>query len=328
MPTAYGNYPPQQMDPRINFNRDQRPPLSAMQGPPPQGGGYNYYGGQVGPTPPGLTSNSAYSHGPGPTPTAGPPHSNYNYGQPQGTDYGQPAPYSQITPPAQSYSHTPQQNPYGGHTAPQQSAYPQGGYGPQDQYGKPLHSQSYALPRANQPGDMPYQVPPPSTTQSYGPNVPTQQPYPYASSGPAQQTYPPYSSAPITDGFNQPPATTTPAPGYQGGQPYGQQAPVYSQAGPTGGYGSDPSSQLGYPEQAAPNSAGYGYQGPADPAYGAGPGAYSALPPVQPGYDQSVPQLGGYGTVPGAVPVGYGKGLSPQPGYPQYDASQMHGAPR
>lgn len=328
MPTAYGNYPPQQMDPRINFNRDQRPPLSAMQGPPPQGGGYNYYGGQVGPTPPGLTSNSAYSHGPGPTPTAGPPHSNYNYGQPQGTDYGQPAPYSQTAPPAQSYSHTPQQNPYGGHTAPQQSAYPQGGYGPQDQYGKPPHSQSYALPRANQPGDMPYQVPPPSTTQSYGPNVPTQQPYPYASSGPAQQTYPPYSSAPITDGFNQPPATTTPAPGYQGGQPYGQQAPVYSQAGPTGGYGSDPSSQLGYPEQAAPNSAGYGYQGPADPAYGAGPGAYSALPPVQPGYDQSVPQLDGYGTVPGAVPVGYGKGLSPQPGYPQYDASQMHGAPR
>ena len=296
-----------------------------MQGPP-QGSGYNYYGGQAGPTPSGPPSNPAYSHGPSPTPTAGPPHSNYNYGQPQGPDYGQPTPYSQTAPPAQSYGHAPQQNPYG-HSAPQQSAYPQGGYGPQDQYGKPPHAQSYALPRGNQPGDIPYQGPPPST-QSYSPNVPTQQPYPYALSGPAQQTYPTYGSAPIADGFNQPPATTTPAPSYQGGQPFGQQAPVYSQVGPTGGYGSYPSSQLGYPEQAALNSVGYGYQGPADPAYGAGPGAYGAPPPVQPGYDQSVPQSSSYGTVPGAVPVGYGKGLSTQAVYPQYDASQMHGAPR
>ncbi|KAF2290451.1 hypothetical protein GH714_013275 [Hevea brasiliensis] len=220
-------------------------------------------------------------------------------------------------------------------------------YGKQPSYGMPSQGpppQSYGPPRPSQPGDMPYQGPVQSS-QSYGPNVPPQQQYPYASSGPMQQSYPSYGSASGAEGYNQ--AMPTSGPGYpqQGsqpvpsyGQPGGQQSTGYVQ-GPTGGYGSYPSSQQGYPEQPASNNAGYGYQATQDPAYGSVPGATYSAPPsgqqayaqptaTQPSYDQSVPQSGAYGAAPGSAPVGYGKTLSPQPTYPQYDSTQMYVAPR
>jgi far upstream element-binding protein len=251
-PPSYNNYPPQQMDPRNNYNNYQRP-NPAMQGPPPAGG-YNYYN-QGGPAPP---PNPMYNPAPAP---------NYNYGQ-QGQDYGhqqqqQPPPYSQIAP---------VQNPYGGYGPPQAQSYPPQG------------------PPVNQP---------------YGQNMPAQQPYPFPSPVPAQQTYPAYGSAPVP----------APGPGYQTGQPgYGQQAPpVYAQSGPGGGYGQYPPTQPGYAEQPPQNNVGYGYQAPTDQAYGApaaqgygapvnqGYGAPAGGQPApvqqqqpQPGYDQSVPQSGGY----------------------------------
>ncbi|KAF2290398.1 hypothetical protein GH714_012790 [Hevea brasiliensis] len=139
-------------------------------------------------------------------------------------------------------------------------------------------------PRPSQPGDMPYQGPIQSS-QSYGPNVPPQQQYPYASSG---QSYPSNGSASGAEGNNQ--AMPTSGPGYP------QQ------------------------EQPASNNAGYGYQGSQDPAYGSGPGATYSAPPsgqqayaqptaTQPSYDHSVPQSGAYGAAPGSAPVGYGKNL-------------------
>ncbi|KAL0351262.1 UNVERIFIED_CONTAM: Far upstream element-binding protein 3 [Sesamum calycinum] len=259
---------------------------------------------------------------------------NYNYGQQQGPDYGHP-PYSQT--PAQPFGHGYNEAKYDhhassqhfGHMGSQPTPYAQGGthsgYGPQDQYGKPPmygmqpqvpHSQPYGQPRPNQPGEVPYQGPG-SSAQSYGQNMPPQQSYPYASSGPMQQSYPLYGSAPTTDGYGHTPATAS-ASGYppQGGQP-------------VAGY-----AQPGYAEQPAANNATYGYQGPADPAYGAaqGPAAYPATAAgqtgyaqpsqTQPGYDQS----GGYGNVP--APAGYGKSVSPQAAYAQYDSSQMYGAHR
>ncbi|KAL8133703.1 uncharacterized protein LOC141712633 isoform X2 [Apium graveolens] len=328
----YGNYPPQQMGPRSNMGWEQRPHGSH--------GGYDYYGG------PGHASDASkpiHAHAPGPSPMMGPPPSqpNYNYGQPQGGDYGQPA-YPQTTPPAQNYgqgynetkydNQVAMQQPYGGYVAPQQpSAFPQGtapGYGQQDQYGRPPsygmpqqgpQVQSYGQPRAAQPANMPYQAPI-TSTQSYGQVAPTQQPYPYASGGQMQQTYP-HSSAPSVDGYNQP-LPTAAAPGYpqQGvqpvsgyGQPGVQQASGYAQAGTTGAYVQYPSSQPGYTEQAAANTAAaYGaYQGAEDPAYSGAPAAsygaqpvvqptYSQPAPVQPVYDQSVPQSGGYATAPAA----------------------------
>lgn len=350
------------MPPRSNFGWEQRPPTTA-QGPPSQTG-YDYYGGQGGhaATPSAQLSNPMHTHAPGPGMGPPPPQASYNYGQPQAADYGQPAPYSQTGAPPQGYGHGynegkyenqgPTQHPYGGH-ASQPSTYPQGtthpGYGQQEQYGKPPsynmpqqgpYAHPYGQPRASQPGDVPYQGPV-SATQSYGPNAPAQQqPYPYASSGPMQQAYPLYGAAPANDGYNQAAA----APGYpqQGAQPVagytqtsGQQAPGYAQAGPAAGYGQYPSSQAGFTEQTTQNNAGYGYQGVADPAYGATAGstygapptgqpAYSQPAPTQPGYDQSVPQSGGYAN----VPVSYGKSVSPQPGYPQYDASQMYAGHR
>ncbi|XP_043810417.1 far upstream element-binding protein 2 isoform X2 [Manihot esculenta] len=373
-PPSYGGYPPQQMGPRGNFGSgwEQRPP--SMQGPVPHGGVYDYYGGQGGHASDhpvsGPISTPASGHAPGPsaTPTMSHPPSqaNYNYGQSHGPDYGHQAPYSQAVPSQQSYghgydepkydNHAPMQHPYGhGNSQPVYGqAGNQPGYGAQQQYGKqPPYGmpsqgpppQSYGPPRPGQPGDLPYQGPIQSG-QSYGPNVPPQQQYPYVSSGPMQQSYPQYGSASGADGYNQ--AMPTSGPGYpqQGGQPVpsygqsgGQQATGYVQ-GPTGGYGSYPSSQQGYAEQAAPNSAGYGYQGSQDTAYGSGPGATYSAPPsgqqafaqptaTQPTYDQSVPQSGGYGAAPGSAPVGYGKTLSPQPTYPQYDSTtQMYVAPR
>ncbi|XP_059297323.1 uncharacterized protein LOC132050209 [Lycium ferocissimum] len=337
-PPAYGNYPPQQA-PRGGFGPgwEQRPPPS-MQGPPSQ--------------------------------------ANYNYGQPQphGPDYGQSYPHQAQH--GQGYGHgytdvkydhqMAPQNQYGGHGPSQPTSYPQSGahpsYGTHEQYGKPpsygmhpqaSHPQPYSHPRANQPGEVPYQGPVPST-QGYGASMPQQQQYPYASSGQMQQTYPAYGSAPAADGYNHPqgaPASGTgypqqsaqPVAGY--GQPVPQQPPAYAQAAPAGGYSSYPS-QPAYTEQQATNNAGYGYQGSADQTYSgaqastaysapftgqqgyAQPAAVPASTPAQPGYDQSMTQPGGgYATAPVAA-AGYVKSVSPQPGYAQYDANQMYGAPR
>ncbi|KAE8022273.1 hypothetical protein FH972_008085 [Carpinus fangiana] len=367
-PPAYGSYP-QQMAPRSSYGAgwEQRPP--SMHGPPQHTGGYDYYGGQGGH----FSDNPASaqhstpipSHATGPSPAAamGSAQSqvNYNYGQPQVSDYGHSAAFSQAAP-QQSYghgydeqkyeSHGPAQHPYGGHGSSQQvyqQVGTQPGYAAQQQYGKPQSygmpsqgpPQSYGHPRATQP-DMPYQGSVPA--QSYGPNAPPQQPYQYPSGAQMQQTYAPYGSAPAADGYSQQPPASGPAypqqgaqPGYT--QPGAQQVPGYAQVGPAGGYGPYATSQQGYAEQSAANNAAY-YQGSQDPAYsgGAAAAAYSAPPSGQPGYaqpaptqqsyDQSVPQPGGYGGVPATAPATYGKTLSPQPGYPQYDSTQMYGAPR
>ncbi|GMY07919.1 far upstream element-binding protein 1-like isoform X2 [Fagus crenata] len=365
---AYGSYP-QQIAPRSNYSGgwEQRP---SMQGPPPHTGGYDYYGGQGGhlSDAPVSAQHSAPipSHASGPSSAAAmgqpPSQSNYNYGQPQGPDYGHPAPFSQAAPPQQGYghgydepkydNHAPTQHPYGGHGSSQpvysqvstQPGYAAQQYGKPQAYGVPSQGpppQSYGPPRATQPGEVPYQGSAPP--QSYAPNATQQQPYPYQSGGQMQQAYPPYGSAPAADGYNQPQPASGPVYPQQGGQPgYGQpgaqQAQGYAQVGPTGGYGQY-ASQQGYPEQAAPNNAAYGYQGPQDPAYSGGPAsAYSAPPSGQPGYaqpaptqqsyDQSIPQAGGYGSVPASAPVAYGKTVSPQPAYTQYDTTQMYGAPR
>ncbi|XP_027360027.1 far upstream element-binding protein 1-like isoform X2 [Abrus precatorius] len=371
-PPPYGSYA-QHMAPRSSFGSgwEQRPHHS-FQGPPPHNGGYDYYGGQGGHLPDAPPSaqlpSSAPPHGAGPSPLPSmgpnPAQVNYNYGQPQGQDYGHQAPYTQAGVPQQGYGHgydeskfenrAPTQHPYGGHVN-SQTTYPHAGAQPNfaapQQYGKPpLYGmpsqgqppQSYGHPRAahSQPGDMPYQGSTPA--QSYGTNMPTQQPYPYASSGPSQAAYPTYGSAPTADGYNHPPPASGPLyaqPGGQAsyGQPGAQPAASYAQVGPTG-YGSYPSQQT-YPEQPAPSSAVYGYQAPQDPGYSSGTApAYSAAPsgqpayvqptPTQTGYDQSNPQSAGYTSVPASAPAAYGKTLSPQPGYPQYDSTQVYGAPR
>ncbi|GLU16263.1 hypothetical protein SLE2022_327040 [Rubroshorea leprosula] len=355
----YGGYP-QQMAPRGNFGSswDQRP--HSMQGPSPQGGGYDYYGRQGASGP---LSSSIPGHGPGPSPASAmgpPPQSNYNYGQPHGPDYAHP-PYPH-TAPQHSYghgyeehkydNHATGQHFYGGHGASQPGYTQSGtqpGFAPQQPYGKPPsygmpsqghHLQTYGPP-TSQPGDMAYPGP---TASQYGSNVPPQQQYPYASGGSMQQSYPQYGSAPTNDGYGQAPTATAPVypqqgsqpvPGY--GQPAGQTAPSYAQAG-AGGYGQYPSSQQGYAEQ--PAAASYGYQGPQDPSYGGGAGSTYSAPSGQPGYaqpatnqpgyDQNAPQSSSYAATAtaGGAPVPYGKTVSPQPGYPQYDSSQMYTAPR
>ncbi|XP_042484594.1 far upstream element-binding protein 2-like isoform X2 [Macadamia integrifolia] len=365
-PPTYGGYPPQQQAPRSSFNAgwDQRPAVP-VQGPP-QSGGYDYYGQGGSHVGDGSVHAPVSTPAPAPTSAVGPPaQMNYNYGQPQGPEYGQPTNYPQSAPPQQNYGHgyedqkyenqPPTQHAYGGHGVSQPGVYPQQagtqpGYA-QQPYSKPPYGmpsqgpppQSYGPPRPNQPGEVPYQGPIQST-HSYAPNVPQQQSYPYASSGPAQQAYP-YGSGPTAnDGYNQPPAPTASAPGYGQpgglvsgyGQPGGQAPTAYAQAGPSGGYGPY-NSQPGYNEQPAQSNANYGFQGPSEagysnaagPAYGAPPAGqvgYAQPAPNQPSYDQSMPQSGGYGGVLGNAPVGYGKSLSPQPGYGQYDSTQMYGA--
>ncbi|OMO79071.1 hypothetical protein COLO4_24569 [Corchorus olitorius] len=359
-PPPYGGYPSHQMAPRSNFGSgwEQRP--HSMHGPPPSGG-YDYYGGRQG-SASGPHSNPIPGHGPSPAPAMGPSssQSNYNYGQPHGpADYAHPPPYSQAAP-QHSYghgyeekyeNHAPVQHSYGGHGSSQpgyaQSG-PQPGYAPQQQYGKPpsygMQSQGPQTygPPANQQ-EAPYQGP---TAQSYG-NAPPQQQYPYPSSGPMQQSYPPYGSAPPSDGYSQPPPVTGQAYPQQGSQtvpsysqPSAQQATAYAPASSAASYGQYPTTQQGYSEQPAQNNAGYGYQGAQDPGYAAGPGTTYAAPPsgqatytqstaAQPTYDQSVPQSGGYAAAPGSAPVAaYGKTVSPQPGYTQYDSTQMYAAPR
>ncbi|XP_054814682.1 uncharacterized protein LOC129315144 isoform X2 [Prosopis cineraria] len=368
-PPPYGNYP-QHMAPRANFGSgwEQRSHPSA-QGPPQHSGSYDYYGGQghlSDAQPPTQHPGSVPPHGsgPSPVPSMGPPsaQANYNYGQPQGPDYGNQMPYSQSGYPQQGYGHgfdnrAPAQHPYGGHVG-SQPTYPQAGtqpnfavhqqYGKPPSYGMPAQGQppqSYGPPRATQPGDIPYQSSTPA--QSYGTNMPAQQPYPYASTGPSQASYPTYGSAPVADGYSHPPPASGPVYAQQGGQPGyvqpgTQQAPGYGQVAPTGGYVSYPSSQQAYTEQQpATNNAGYGYQAPQDPAsYSSAPApAYSAAPAAQPGYvqpaptqtayDQSNPQTAAYGAAQATATAAYGKTVSPQPTYPQaYDSAQAYAAPR
>ncbi|KAL6983198.1 hypothetical protein U1Q18_016590 [Sarracenia purpurea var. burkii] len=325
-------------------------PSPTPMGHPPKGN-YNYNYGQP---------HGAEYGQPAPYSQTAPPPQNYGHGYNE-TKYEMQAPPSHYP---YGGGHAGGSQPGGGY--PQGITHP--GYALQDQYGNkapsyagPPPSQHYGQPRAaasQQGGDMPYQGAISSIPQPYAQNAPPpQQTYPYVSSGPMQQqtSYPQYGSASATDGYNQPPPTTGSAPLYPqqvGGQPVvsgygppgGQQAPGYAQGGPTGGYGygSYPSSQTGgYTEQPGqPNAAAYGYQGAPDPAsygttapgsaaYGAPTGqpGYAQPPATQPvqGYDQSVPHSGGYGS----APAGYGKSLSPQPGYPpQYDSTQMYGAHR
>ncbi|KAJ4952899.1 hypothetical protein NE237_029731 [Protea cynaroides] len=365
-PPTYGGYPPQQPAPRssINAGWDQRPAVP-VQGPP-QSGGYEYYGQGGSHVGDGSVHAPVSTPAPAPTSAVGPPaQMNYNYGQPQGPEYGQPTNYPQSVPPQQNYGHgyddpkyenqPPTQHAYGGHGVSQPGVFPQQagtqpGYAQQPYskpppYGMPSQGpppQSYGQSRPNQPGEVPYQGPMQST-HSYGPNVPPQQSYPYASSGPAQQAYL-YGSGPIAnDGYNQPPTSTASTPGYGQpggpvpgyGQPGGQTG--YAQSGPSGGYGPYNSSQPGYNELPAPTNANYGYQGPSEAVYSNAPGPTYGAPPAgqvgyaqpasnQPSYDQSMPQPGSYGGVLGNAPVGYGKSLSPQPGYAQYDSTQIYGA--
>ncbi|KAI6682254.1 hypothetical protein NL676_036135 [Syzygium grande] len=330
-PPSYGGYHP----PRSGFSSgwEQRP--SSMQGPP-HSGSYDYYGGhggnQAGIPHSGPIAGQSGGHG------VGPPQSqaSYNYGQPQGPNYGHPGPYPQVGNPQQSYAHgynetgynnPPVQHSYGGQSS--QPVYPQAtavqpGYA--QQYGPGGHPQSYGTPGASQPGNTPY---PGSnqSTQLYSSSMPSQQTYAYPASGPMQQTYQAYGSAPASDGFNQP----LPASGAVYPQ-QGQATPGYGQPAAAGGYGS-------YPEQPATANASYGYQVPQDAALGGGPGGvyaapassqtqpgYAQQPTTQPGYDQSLAQSGSYGSVAANAQAGYGKTLSPQPGYPQYDSAQVYGA--
>ncbi|XP_057450131.1 uncharacterized protein LOC130741297 isoform X2 [Lotus japonicus] len=342
--SPYGSYP-QHMAPRSSYGSgwEQRPHHS-LQGPPSHGGGYDYYGGQGGhlsDAPPSTQlPSSVPPHGTGPSPA----QVNYNYGQPQGQEYGHQAPYAQAGHPPQGYAqgygeskyenHPPTQHPYGGHINPQPS-YPQAGpnyaapqqYGKPPVYGQPSHGQapqSYGHPRATQPGDIPYQGSTPA--QSYGTSMPMQQPYPYASSAPTQAAYPTYGSAPAADGYNHPPAASGPVYAQPGGQPTYSQPSAQPAASYAQGYGSYPSQQT-YPEQSAPNNAVYGYQAPQDPSYGsAAAPAYSAAQSGQPGYAQPTPtqtgyeQSAGYAAVPAAS--------APAAAYPQYDTAQVYGAPR
>lgn len=240
---------------------------------------------------------------------------------------------------------------------------PQTGY-TQPPYSKPAAytgaPQSYGPQRATQPGDPMYQG---SAPASYGSGGPTQQLYPYGSTAAASQpgaaygqNYGPTSG--VADGYSQPqvgysqPGSQI-APSYgQGGQP----VQAYTQpAAQSGGYGQYPQGQPAYGEQAVPNNANYGYQGGSgdavygnsapNPGYGAPNPGYGAAAAVgtQPGYgqgvgyvhpsanpstyDQSMAPQAGYGGHPGGAPVGYAKGVSPQPGGygSQYDSVPMYG---
>ncbi|KAJ0025812.1 hypothetical protein Pint_07569 [Pistacia integerrima] len=367
-PPTYGGYPSQQMGPRSNFGGPlsmHGPPHGGAGGYDYYGGqgGHDHPGSVAHSTP-----NHGHGPGPTLASAGGPPPSqaNYNYGQPHGHDYGHQPPYAQTTP-QQGYghgydepkydNHAQMQHPYGGH-GNSQAVYSQGsmqpGYPQQQQYGKPPsynmppqgQPQSYGPPRPGQPGDMPYQGSVPSA-QSYGANVPHQQQYPYVTSGAMQQSYPAYGSAPATEGYNQQAAASGPGYPQQVGQsvpsytqlPSGQQAAGYGQVAATGGYAYT-NSQQGYPEQPGTTNASYGYQGTQDPNYGgsgpasaytapaSGQQAYAQPTAAQPSYEQAAAQPAAYGVAQGSAPVGYGKTVSPQPGYPQYDATQMYAAPR
>ncbi|KAE8684451.1 KH domain-containing protein, putative isoform 2 [Hibiscus syriacus] len=323
----YGGYPPHQMAPRSNFGSswEQRP--HSLQGPP-HSGGYDYYSRQGSVPAPYLAS--IRGHGPGPTPApamgAVPSQSNIIMDSLMVHPTMHIRHHSHAAAPQHSYghgygekfeNHTPVHHPYGGHgfsaricTARSSTCV----WPSAQQYVKtpsamqqPQEPQAYGPP-ANQPGEVPFQGP---SGQSYGPNVPPQQQYPYAS-GPMQQSYPPYGSVPPSDWYNQTPPVTGQAYSQQGGQPvpgYSQPS-AFAQPNTAAGYGQyPPPSQQGYPEQTAPNNAAYGFQGTQDssygagavPTYGAAPATYPQSTAAQVTYDQS----GGYAAAPDNAPVAY-----------------------
>ncbi|KAI6699961.1 hypothetical protein NL676_014285 [Syzygium grande] len=287
-PTPYGGY----SSPRSGFGPGWE------QRPPPRGGSYDFFGGHGGHPASMPHSGSISGHFAG---QSGPPQSlaGYNYGQPRGQNYGHPGPYSQAGNPQQNYGHGYDETKYD--NAPVHPSY--GG-----QNSGPVYSQTAA---ASQPGYA-QQYGSSQPIQQYGLSVPSQQAYQYPAGGAVQQTYPTYASAPTTDGS-------------QPGAVYAQQvqaAPAYGQPATAGVYGS-------YTEQLAAANPGYGYQAPQDAGYGGGAGAayaaapnsqtqlgYVQQPTAQLGYDQSVAQSGGYGSVP----------VSAQASYPQYDSTQVYGA--
>ncbi|XP_056159075.1 uncharacterized protein LOC115682659 isoform X2 [Syzygium oleosum] len=287
-PTPYGGYP----SPRSGFGHGWE------QRPPPRGGSYDFFGGHGGHPASMPHSGSISGHFAG---QSGPPQSlaGYNYGQPRGQNYGHPGPYSQAGNPQQNYGHGYDETKYD--NAPVHPSY--GG-----QNSGPVYSQTAA---ASQPGYA-QQYGSSQPIQQYGSSVPSQQAYQYPAGAAVQQTYPTYASAPTTDGS-------------QPGAVYAQQvqaAPAYGQPATAGVYGS-------YTDQLAAANPGYGYQAPQDAGYGGGAGAayaaapnsqtqtgYVQQPTAQLGYDQSVAQSGGYGSVP----------VSAQASYPQYDSTQVYGA--
>ncbi|KAJ6798433.1 far upstream element-binding protein 1-like isoform X1 [Iris pallida] len=343
-PQSYGGgYQQQQLAPRSNPSAgwDQRPG-APVQTPP--GGGYNNYYGQGG------QAMSTQQSNPVSTPNSA--AVNYNYGNSQGTGYGQTNAYSQSGPSQQGYgpgyneprydNQAPTQQVYGqqqpasshpGFYPHQGSAAPQPGYAQQQPYSKPGPysggpQQSYGQPQG--------------PVASYGSVAPTQQSQPYDSSAPPMQpapvynqTYGPPSGA--VDGYNQPPPVAGYSqPGSQVASGYGQVGqPTYTQPGAqAAGYGQYQSTQPSYGEQPSSNNVNYGYQGgSADAGYGnVNPSSrYAAAPAVnsQPGYpqaggyaqpaanpttyDQQAATQYGYASQPGSVPVGYAKGVSPQP---------------
>ena len=361
---SYGRGYPQQPPPRNNLSAgwEQRP-AAPVQTP----GGYDYYGqGQaigmgIQPPNPASAPTSAsvnYNYGQpqaagygqsNPYSQSGPPQQGYGHG------YNEPK-YDNQAPTQQMYgqqqqppvSSQPGFYPQQGSTTPQTGCVQQPPYNKSAAYAGAL--QSYGAPRATQPGDQMYQGQVPST---YGSSGPTQQSYPYGSSAPSPQPGQAYGqnygpAAGVADGYNQaPPAGYSQsniqvAPGYgQGGQP----GPAYTQpGGQSGGYGQYPQVQPSYGEQSAPN-VNYGYQGVSgDAGYGnsapsSGYGPAPAVGGTQPGYgqtggyvqpsanDQSMAPQAGYGSHPGSAPVGYAKGVSPQPGgyAGQYDSVPMYG---
>ncbi|KAJ6850659.1 far upstream element-binding protein 1-like isoform X1 [Iris pallida] len=349
-PQSYGGGYPQLPPPRSSTGWEQRPG-APVQNPPT--GGYNYYGqggqamGSQQPNPVSVQTpapvNYNYGHqqaaGYGqtnPYPQSGPPQQNY------GPGYNEPK-YDNQTPSQQIYGHQLPVSSHSGFYPQQGSTTPQPDYAQQQPYIKPAPysgaQQSYGPPSASQPADPMYQTPVPA----YGSVGATQQPQPYNPNAPPSQTAPAYNqtyglpSGPV-DGYNQPPSAGYPQPVSQVAPGFGQGAqPTYAQAGAqSSGYGQYPSTQPGYGEQPPANSVNYGYQGgPGDTTYGSvNPSSgYGVAPAVssQPGYpqaaggyaqpaanpagyDQSTVTQYGYGSQPASAPVGYAKGVSPQPG--------------
>ncbi|CAA2985723.1 Hypothetical predicted protein [Olea europaea subsp. europaea] len=213
-----------------------------------------------------------------------PSQENYNYGQPQGADYGQPDSYSQT--PVQHYGHGYGEVKCDHHASAQHYkqmvsqpiVYAQGGthpgYAPQDQYGK----------------------------------APTYDGYSHPSPATASSAYPQQAAQPVA-GYGLPGG-----PGLAGGYPYRTPQPGYTEkpAANNAAYGYQAQADLAYGSAQAPSA--YAASTPGRLGYG-------QLAPTQPGYDQPIPQpAGAYAGVPMAT--GYGKSASPQPVYPRYNATQ------
>ncbi|KAF2290416.1 hypothetical protein GH714_012898 [Hevea brasiliensis] len=242
-----------------------------MQGPVPHGGVYDYgvQGGHVSDHPASSPISTPVSgHAPSPSPTPAMAQITFSAGLWHG--YDEP----------KCDNHVPMQHPYGHGSS--QPVYPQASnqpgyraqqqYGKQPSYGMPLQGpppQSYGPTRPSQPGDMPYQGPIQSN-QSYGPNVPPQQQYPYASSG---QSYPSNGSASGAEGTIKQCLLLAPAIHSKVASQFHVIVSLVD------------NSQLAMCKvqpvvmdythlhnNVIQNNAGYGYQGSQDPAYGSGLG--------------------------------------------------------